>query len=774
MMAQAAQSTSDPKDASDVADKLSKTLLEDVQLPRIEDLNLPPEAYEIIDSLKDPAKDEELWERMKIVLELMQNLEEDSVSPFEKAMYSKMNDMISSSSDERDNLLYMMRLMAVQRVYNEEQQNLHEAYEESGLKSEGTDEKEIMQHMAQKELNRLLPDHLLSTMQTEDENDKKSAMDLVKRLEDRGTRNPLVPQGLKGADVLGLRKIENSHMVSLRGQGDVAVRKSRLQDEMSIVGERAYKMELDDSWEDETGFVRCKAKGFVCRGQRHDARILPPQHNPLRPKLALLHDLRGRPCPPSPPKNVSKKDLEEYIHRWAADTKTKDGTFKVGVSEGLAVASMSAPEIEVEELPVGCQGLLDTIVNGRTSKTTFQMSPSSNLQSVGWRQRFESAQKNQLKFLRVTNLGDFKTPPKGHIKITWAEILGQHCSSFFESEPELRVDPNLGFDEDDGLLSSAASSSNGFQISFLDESAQDDSLAEVTDYCVDLIQTRFAQFTEYLDRKPEQRECVMCKKPGGECVPLTIGDSDISGAEWEDPHCWHMFCPGCICELMAKCDITGEFVKQRCRECGEQFGGWQKHNIATKKLMLLQAATQVLLFFGPRTEGQPEETFDERMMRRALIQAVIDFGLKPAMDIKFGANLVAECWVQGGNDLTSGGWMLYAAVPGDTTTLGYDYAALHGRLLLRMCEVEAMLENFDAAAAYAARAADLLSTLDRGSVRSVRDKLKRHPARQLIIPARSLAKELRKRQNQSRLHDQNGNDHKKHKHKKNKKGKKKK
>lgn len=24
----------------------------------------------------------------------------------------------------------------------------------------------------------------------------------------------------------------------------------------------------------------------------------------------------------------------------------------------------------------------------------------------------------------------------------------------------------------------------------------------------------------------------------------------------------HMFCPGCICELMAKCDITGEFVKQ--------------------------------------------------------------------------------------------------------------------------------------------------------------------------------------------------------------------
>ena len=54
-----------------------------------------------------------------------------------------------------------------------------------------------------------------------------------------------------------------------------------------------------------------------------------------------------------------------------------------------------------------------------------------------------------------------------------------------------------------------------------------------------------------------------------------------------------------------------------------------------------------------------------------------------------------------------------------------------------------MLENFDIAAEHASRAADLLSTLDRGSPS---DKLKRrHPARELIIPARQIAKKMKDR-----------------------------
>ena len=38
--------------------------------------------------------------------------------------------------------------------------------------------------------------------------------------------------------------------------------------------------------------------------------------------------------------------------------------------------------------------------------------------------------------------------------------------------------------------------------------------------------------------------------------------------------------------------------------------------------MLMQAATQVMLFFGPQIE--PEETFEENMMRRACIEAVVE------------------------------------------------------------------------------------------------------------------------------------------------------
>ena len=43
----------------------------------------------------------------------------------------------------------------------------------------------------------------------------------------------------------------------------------------------------------------------------------------------------------------------------------------------------------------------------------------------------------------------------------------------------------------------------------------------------------------------------------------------------------------------------------------EHYGGFQIHNAATRKLFLMQAATQVMLFFGPRREDEPAETFEE-------------------------------------------------------------------------------------------------------------------------------------------------------------------
>ena len=58
--------------------------------------------------------------------------------------------------------------------------------------------------------------------------------------------------------------------------------------------------------------------------------------------------------------------------------------------------------------------------------------------------------------------------------------------------------------------------------------------------------------------------------------------------------------------------------------------------------MLMQAAQQVLLFFGPRAAGDVEETFDERTLRHASIKAVIDHGFGPALAIQIGANRMME------------------------------------------------------------------------------------------------------------------------------------
>lgn len=60
----------------------------------------------------------------------------------------------------------------------------------------------------------------------------------------RGTRNELVPQGLKGADVLGLRATENSHEVTLRDRGSVEERKARLESKLGLGKDAKYARRL--------------------------------------------------------------------------------------------------------------------------------------------------------------------------------------------------------------------------------------------------------------------------------------------------------------------------------------------------------------------------------------------------------------------------------------------------------------------------------------------------------------------------------------------------
>ena len=152
--------------------------------------------------------------------------------------------------------------------------------------------------------------------------------------------------------------------------------------------------------------------------------------------------------------------------------------------------------------------------------------------------------RGDVRWLRITNLGDYKPQPKSHAFLTWAEILGQHCSSFFE--PEITLHREIeGLDADDDLYGGLDTGSteldgSAFKISFLADLGKEEAVEEHTEYILDLIKTRFSQFEEYLDRAPEHRQCCMCSGPGGECIPITIGDYELTGVEWDDPHCWHM------------------------------------------------------------------------------------------------------------------------------------------------------------------------------------------------------------------------------------------
>lgn len=88
------------------------------------------------------------------------------------------------------------------------------------------------------------------------------------------------------------------------------------------------------------------------------------------------------------------------------------------------------------------------------------------------------------------------------------------------------------------------------------------------------------------------------------------------------------------------------------------------------------------------------------MMRRACIQTVIEHGFMRALSIQIGQNRTVNCWGQDNDNLTSHGWNVYVAGHNDVETSGYDSAAIEGRLLLRLAEAEAQLENFNMAAVY--------------------------------------------------------------------------
>lgn len=597
------------------------------------------------------------------------------------------------------------------------------------------------------------------------------SMDAVSVLSAAGKqgRNELVPRGLQGANTLQLRATENAYAVTCREAGTLEQRTQTLQKQCGLdkLGENAGCV-IDDSWEDETGLVRCRAQYFKNRSRRHDPHVLPEGRGDAkyRPMLSLLYDTRGEPACLPPPVGASDKDFAEFQREYFEKCRDEEtGQYKVGIADALGFAAVKEPAGWAADTPYPTfiarfsEGLM-----ADKSSSAFELAPGSANNPKRAQEMTERMLRGGFKFLRVTNADSFQALPKNHSFITWAEILGQHCSSYFEPLEQLKPEPKPSSDSS-ALLSTAgcnaskaSNESQGeeeakakanpdserpvFEFSLLKELDRQDELDEELEYRCQLIRTRFSQFEEYLDRSPEHRQCVMCQGPGADCVFLPIGDYDIAGLEWDDPACFCMACRRCVTNNMLRRDLCNEIKHQRCRACWRNYGGYQVHNAATKKLMLMQAATEVMLFCGPRQDDEPEETFEENAVRRACIKTVVEVGFMRALGIEIGASRTTEFWMRDlEGHLQSEGWKAWGMPQNDRESTGYFSSAIDGRVLLRLAEAEAQLENFEAASTYAKRAGELLSTLDRGRI--VNGVLKGgHPARQLIGPAMDIAKRL--------------------------------
>merc|ERR1712176_248142 len=132
----------------------------------------------------------------------------------------------------------------------------------------------------------------------------------------------------------------------------------------------------------------------------------------------------------------------------------------------------------------------------------------------------------------------------------------------------------------------------------------------------------------------------------------------------------------------------------------------------------------------------------ENVVRRACIKTLVEVGFMRALSIDIPQNKSTCLWLRDKEGhLQSGGWMAWGAQHNDKESTGYASSAIEGRLLLRLAEAEAQLENYEAALAYAKRSAELLGTLDRGRI--VDGVLTgSHPARKLITPASQVMNRL--------------------------------
>lgn len=487
------------------------------------------------------------------------------------------------------------------------------------------------------------------------------------------TKNPHVSRGISGADTLGLRQTEIANQaMGLRGSGTkaeriAALKKSTGLDQMVGGGADAT---VDDDWEDETGRVRTIAmRNFPDRGQPPHVPQggFPPPANPLMPKLPLCYTSKGVPAPQY--KHMNSSEFQAFQLAFAEEhCKTPDGKYELRMNETLDMGGLrharAAGQKQTPRTARMCKAILE-------DRSYSAMEPIGlNLTKYG-QKIVDQVDNGHYRFLRVSN-GDNMQPSLLHTTsnshITWPRMLGQHiCTAWEHVPPALAAKTaaaaaaasgggsgvnDVGAPTSSAFVASLAASEMGppkppveddiakatalFGESSLLAGLEDDETFDDDDIegrC-ELIRTRFAQFEEYLDRPAERRMCVSCKGPGADCLGTPLGDYMFNGVEWADPVCFCMTCKKCMVKRMAECDVGDQVDLQRCVGCWKPFGGFAVHNAATKKLMLMQAAKQVMLFCGPRGLDEPQENDQQNRARRACLKTIIEEGFGRALRVQ--------------------------------------------------------------------------------------------------------------------------------------------
>ena len=138
---------------------------------------------------------------------------------------------------------------------------------------------------------------------------------------------------------------------------------------------------------------------------------------------------------------MTPEQFEAYKMEFLASLRDeKTGQYRLNIAEGLSLRCVEGPKWSKDKpYPRAVQAFIPSLLADETN-SCFQIAPYATNNANSATKIQGQAIQGEYKFMRVTNMMDFEAPPKSHLTISWAEILGQHCSSFFETVEELRTD----------------------------------------------------------------------------------------------------------------------------------------------------------------------------------------------------------------------------------------------------------------------------------------------------------------------------------------------